>query len=313
MKLKSFLRSFIFLIPLILVFSKAIAEPTFVQSKLIDDQFYLGLNFNNDGTKMYTVNAGASDAVIEHILTTPYDISTAIVNNTFGVSRGGDTQATQVVFNNDGTKMFIVNHAGNKSVDEYLLSTAFDVSTATFESEISINGQEKRANSIAFNNDGTRMVVAGVGNNSQVRIHEYSLSTGFDLSSTVTHLNTEDLISFQNHIDGVTFNYDGTKMYTINGAEDLMSQFKLTTPYDVSTLSLEGTYTVSSVSVSSREVVFSNDGSKMFIIDDDDKVHEFNLSCNWSVIDGACEDPITTSDGGKDCLLYTSPSPRDIR
>ena len=48
------------------------------------------------------------DAVIEHILTTPYDISTATVNNTFGVSRGGDTQASQVVFNNDGTKMFIV-------------------------------------------------------------------------------------------------------------------------------------------------------------------------------------------------------------
>ena len=62
---------------------KSIAEPTFVQSKLIDDQFYLGLNFNNDGTKMYTVSAtGTSDAVIEHILTTPYDISTATVNNT---------------------------------------------------------------------------------------------------------------------------------------------------------------------------------------------------------------------------------------
>ena len=30
----------------------------------------------------------------------------------------------------------------------------------------------------------------------------------------------------------------------------------------------------------------------MFIIDDNnDKVHEFNLSCNWSVIDGACDDP----------------------
>ena len=288
-----------------------------MQSKSLDNAFYLGLNFNNDGTKMYTVNGGGgtSDAVIEYILTTPYDISTAIVNNTKGVSRGGDTQATQVVFNNDGTKMFIVNHAGRKSVDEYLLSTAFDVSTATFDSEISIAGQEKRANSIAFNNDGTRMFVAGVGNNSQVRIHEYSLSTGFDLSSTVTHLNTEDLISFQSHIDGVTFNYDGTKMYTITSmakdgdpaaAQDLMYQFKLTTPYDVSTLSLEGTYTVSSVSVSSREVVFSNDGSKMFIIDDkpddNNNVHEFNLSCNWSIIDGACEDPITTTDEGKDIL-----------
>ena len=30
----------------------------------------------------------------------------------------------------------------DKSVDEYLLSTAFDVSTATFDSEISIAGQE---------------------------------------------------------------------------------------------------------------------------------------------------------------------------
>ena len=39
--------------------------------------------------------------------------------------------------------MFIVNHAGNMSVDEYLLSTAFDVSTATFDNLISINGQEK--------------------------------------------------------------------------------------------------------------------------------------------------------------------------
>ena len=309
MKLKSCLRSFIFLIPLILVFSKAIAEPTFVQSKLIDNAFYLGLNFNNDGTKMYTVNGGGgtSDAVIEYILTTPYDISTAIVNNTKGVSRGGSTEATQVVFNNDGTKMFIVNHARPKrTVDYYSLSTAFDISTATFDDEFDISGQEVRANSIAFNNDGTRMIVAGAGNTSQHRIHEYSLSTGFDLSSTVTHLNTEDLSSTHDYIDGVIFNYNGTKLFTIRNetnADNHISQFKLTTPYDVSTLSLEGTFDVSSVSADSRELVFSNDGSKMFIIDDsNNKVHEFNLSCNWSVIDGACDDPITTSDGGKDIL-----------
>ncbi len=300
---------------LALFFSKAIAEPTFVQSKSIEASTYFGLTFNNDGTKMYTLRSELKvDAVIEHTLTTAYDISTATVNNTkvVHVSGGNDSHVpTQVVFNNDGTKMFIVNHAGRKTVDYWSLTTAFDVSTATFDGEYSLIGKEQRANSIAFNNDGTRMVIAGVGNNSQVRVHEFSLSTAFDLSSTVTHLNTEDLISFQNHIDGVTFNYDGTKMYTItlmnsdvpSLAQDLMYQFKLTTPYDVSTLSLEGTYTVSSVSGDSREVVFSNDGSKMFIIDDDnDKVHEFNLSCNWSVIDGACDDPITTSNEGKDIL-----------
>ena len=126
------------------------------------------------------------------------------------------------------------------------------------------------------------MIIAGAGNRSQHRIHEYSLCIGFDLSSTVTHLNTEDLSSTHNYIDGVTFNYNGTKMYTIRGIGDKVrnlhkiSQFKLTTPYDVSTLSVEGTIDVSSVSADSRELVFSNDGSKMFIIDDsNNKVHEF--------------------------------------
>lgn len=294
-----------------LFLTKAIAEPTFVQSKSIDtaDNYY-GLTFNNDGTKMYTLKSHrTTDAVIEHILTTAYDISTATVNNTKVVHLSGGNNShvpTQVVFNNDGTKMFIVNHAGRKTVDYWSLTTAFDVSTATFDGAYSLTGKEQRANSIAFNNDGTRMFIAGIGNLSQVRIHEISLDTAFDLSSGTTLLNSEDMNSFQSHIDGVTFNYDGTKMYTITrvtDAQDLMSQFKLTTPYDVSTLSLEGTYTVNSVSVGSTEVVFSNDGSKMFIIDDDnEKVHEFNLSCNWSVIDSACEDPITTTDEGKDIL-----------
>ena len=306
MKLKSCLRSFIFLISLILVFSKAIAEPTFVQSKSIAAATYYGLTFNNDGTKMYALkSANTNSVVIEFILSTAYDISTATENQTKNIYVDGSLIATQVVFNNDGTKMFIVNHGNQKEIDYWSLTTAFDISTATHDGAFSISGQEKRANSVAFNNDGTRMIVAGAGNMSQHRIHEYSLSTGFDLSSTVTHLNTEDLSSTHDYIDGVTFNYDGTKMYTIRGSEDdnNISQFKLTTPYDVSTLSLEGTFDVSSVSADSRELVFSNDGSKMFIIDDsNDKVHEFNLSCNWSVIDGACDDPITTSDGGKDIL-----------
>ena len=297
MKLKSCLKSFIFLIPLILVFSKSMAEPTFVQSKSISAATYYGFTFNNDGTKMYTLkSANTNSVVIEFILSTAYDISTATENQTKNIYVDGSLIATQVVFNNDGTKMFIVNHGNQKEIDYWSLTTAFDISTATHDGAFSISGQEARANSVAFNNDGTRMIVAGAGNMSQHRIHEYSLSTGFDLSSTVTHLNTEDLSSTHDYIDGVTFNYDGTKMYTIRGAEDdnNISQFKLTTPYDVSTLSLEGTFDVSSVSADSRELVFSNDGSKMFIIDDGlDKVHEFNLSCNWSVVDGACEDPVS--------------------
>ena len=166
---------------------------------------------------MYTVNGGggAQDAVIEYILTTPYDISTATVNNTKIVHRADPGHVnsivpTQVVFNNDGTKMFIANHTGS-NIEYWSLSTAFDISTATFNSVEDISSQEIRANSVAFNNDGTRMIVAGAGNTNQHRIHEYSLATPFEFSSGVTHLNTEDLSSSHSYIDGVTFKDDGTK------------------------------------------------------------------------------------------------------
>ncbi len=299
-----------------------LAEPTFVQSKSINDgqDGAFGLTFNNDGTKMYNTsseNHGAApqnDLLYEYVLTNAYDVSTATLNNTLvihntAIDGGGNAMVpTQVVFNNDGTKMFIANHSNNN--DDYInyfdLSTPFDISTATIDNRLSLDStgaDEKRLNSVAFNNDGTRLFAAGVNNILQDRIHEFTLDTPYDLSSGVTHVNTEDMSSYHDYIDGVTFKDDGTKMYTIDSETEQISQFKLTTPYDVSTLSLEGTFDVSSYDIAPREVAFSNDGSKMFFIGDtNDKVYEFNLSCNWSVIDGACDDPVDTSDGGKDIL-----------
>ena len=83
MKLKSCLKSFIFLIPLILFFSKAMAEPTLVRTKAVEaitSYFASALTFNNDGTKMYTSSmlaSGTDDKVYEYDLTTAYNISTA--------------------------------------------------------------------------------------------------------------------------------------------------------------------------------------------------------------------------------------------
>ena len=128
-----------------------------MQSKSLDAGFYLGLTFNNDGTKMYTVHSGRkTDGVVEYILTSAYDISTATKNTSKVVHRGGGNGShvpTQAVFNNDGTKMFIANHDGIRTIDYYSLSTAFDISTATFDNFFDISGQEIRANSFAFNND----------------------------------------------------------------------------------------------------------------------------------------------------------------
>ena len=74
------------------------------------------------------------------------------------VSDGNDDAMipTQVVFNNDGTIMFIANHSNN--ADDYInywdLSTPFDISTATLDNRLSLDSTgivEQRLNSIAFN------------------------------------------------------------------------------------------------------------------------------------------------------------------
>ena len=75
--------------------------------------------------------------------------------------------------------MFVVGSAGD-DVNEYALTTGFDVSTASFVDSFSVTAQETLPQGIAFNNDGTKMfVIGGAGDD----VNEYALTTGFDVST----------------------------------------------------------------------------------------------------------------------------------
>ncbi|MDP6250187.1 MAG: hypothetical protein QGH26_05180, partial [Candidatus Pacebacteria bacterium] len=74
--------------------------------------------------------------------------------------RGNMANPTGLAFNTDGTKMFVLGYTGDE-VNEYTLSTGFDVSTADFVdgfSVRSVNGVTKAAMpyGLAFNTDGTK-------------------------------------------------------------------------------------------------------------------------------------------------------------
>ncbi len=311
---------------LALFFSKAIAEPTLVRSKAVEQVTIatgyqtMALTFNNDGTKMYTSSMKAvtpkstakDDKVYEYVLTTAYNISTATLRTSLDVGQytGSTTHihgAMQVVFNNDGTKMFIADH--HKTIIEWTLTTPYDIDTASTTYNAgqgySTNANQKRPSSVAFNNDGTKMYVTGNHQSGNPQsIHEYTLDNPFVITSGVTHVQEVQPDPQPDYIDGIVFNYDGTKMYITSHADNKIKQYKLTTAFSIATLSLEGTLDLSNYSGlgNGRETAFNSDGSKMFVIDQDAEVYEFDLTCNWSVIDGACDDPITTTDEGKDIL-----------
>ena len=129
-----------------------------------------GIAFNTTGTKMFIVGING-DSVYEYSLSIGFDVSTASYVTSFSVA-AQETSPQDVAFNTDGTKMFVVGKTG-QDVNEYTLSTGFDVSTAVFVDSFSVSAQETAPNGIAFNTTGTKMFVVGQTGDD---VNEYALN-----------------------------------------------------------------------------------------------------------------------------------------
>ena len=68
---------------------------------------------------------------------------------------------TGLAFNPDGTKLYVVG-TEDDAVDEWALSTPYDVSTGVYTDTLVISAQENIPNGIAFNAAGTTLYVVGI-------------------------------------------------------------------------------------------------------------------------------------------------------
>jgi len=117
-----------------------------------------------------TVN---SDAILS-ISTGEFDLSSSSYKIiSFDVS-GQDNSPTGLVFNNDGSKMYVTGFASD-SVHQYTLSTPFDLSTTSYDSiSFGVSGETGTPQGLAFNNDGTKMYVTGTASDS---VYQYTSPT----------------------------------------------------------------------------------------------------------------------------------------
>ena len=245
------------------------------------DTLPVGLAFNTDGTSMFMLGLN-NDTVYQYTLSTGFDVSTAsYASKSFSVS-SQESNPTGLAFNTDGTSMFIVGSA-NDTVFQYTLSTAFDVSTASYASKsFSVASQENNPQALAFNTDGTSMLILGTASDT---VYQYTLSTGFDVS-TASYANKSFSVASQDTgPTGLAFNTDGTSMFIVGFVNDTVFQYTLSTGFDVSTAS----YANKSFSVSSHEdnplaLTFNTDGTSMFIVGTaSDTVFQYNLASAYSL------------------------------
>ncbi len=271
---------------------KAIAAPTFVDSYSVESQEEepRGLTFNNDGTKMY-VTGWDGDDINTYNLSTAWDVSTASFASSKSVS-AQTNDPRDINFNTDGTKMFLLDKQ-NDEVHEYTLSTAFDVSTISIVDNFDISSEENLSNGLEFSTDGTKMYMVGSTGDD---INEYTLSTAFDIStaSFVHSFNFVATSSEERAMD-MTFNHDGTKMYITGWDENGLHEYKLSTAWNVSTASFVDTFDITAQDEGPSALVFSPDGSKLFVLGATDLVvDEFKLTCSYGIM--TCQDPTSDKD-----------------
>jgi hypothetical protein len=260
-----------------------------------------GIFFKSDGTKMYVVGATGDD-VNEYNLSTAWNVSTSTYVQNFSVA-SQDTGPTDVFFKDDGTKMYIVGSVAG-AVYEYSLSTAWNISTASYVQVFSVSSQETSPNGIFFKSDGTKMyVIGGTGDD----VNEYTLSTPWNIS-TSSYVQVFSVASQESNPQGIFFKPDGTKMYIVGIVGDAVNEYTLSTAWDISTASYIQNFSVASQELSPQSLFFKDDGTKMYIVGvGNDTVYQYSTVANTQTLDLSTGTTFSLTPSGATTVSFTNP------
>lgn len=220
-----------------------------------------GVQFSGNGLRMYTVGTG-SDVVNEFSLTSAFDITTASFITSLDIS-SKDSFSRGLYINSAGTDLFVIGQSTDR-VYHWVLSTGFDLSTASFNTSLLLTSPVGNPHEVTFNPSGTKMFILDY---SDAAVYQYSLSTGFDLSTASYDSGTYlDVSSQDSGGAALCFNTSGTKMFFIGGNSDTVFQYSLSNPFDLSTATYDSvSFDLSTQDTAPSGITFNADGTKMFI------------------------------------------------
>ena len=231
-----FIKQVIIILFFLLPASSSFSNMTFKQKAEVHDYdtegtsgLVAGIEFNNDGTKMFISYAQKFDGSSIHFinqynLTIPYDVSTKVYagDSKRCVLTGTDGNTIyDLDISSDGMRLFVVSrrvHATDKDGDKvygFDLTSPYDISTCSLASET----------------ENLDNAVLTIGSNAGD--FGYTTNEGGNLNNLEKH-----------RLQSVEINNNGSKLFllfmdsaseTVNGR---LYEFDLSTPYDVSTLSI---------------------------------------------------------------------------
>ena len=222
--------------------------------------------FKPDGTSMYAMNS-TDDALDQYNLSTAWDITSSSYSQSFSYATQ-DNNAGGIFFKPDGTKMYIAGWTTDK-VYEYNLSTAWDISTASYVQDVSIRPDITNSNptGVFFTPDGLSMIVNIITND---LICKYTLSTAWDIS-TASYTNVSlDVTAVAIDPYQIAFKPDGTKMFVVSPTTDGVFQYSTVLNTDTLDLSTGGVFNYTptaskTLKVSNPAATGTNSGATLLV------------------------------------------------
>jgi len=266
-------------------------------------------DFASDGTKIFVHGRAGSnlDHVYLYPLSTAYDPTTVVNSGVQNIDVSGEsidgsgTTASEdgyaLKVGKTGTRLYVIDRAGDK-VFQWNMSTANDLSTASYGTSFSISTQTDNPAGIDFKPDGTKMYIHGQDDRT---VYEYNLSTAWEVNTATYSQNRSfatagaggDQSSSTNLVAtgrGIAFNNDGTRIYIVCNANNVVFRFNLSTAYNITTAvynkyETDGSTLIGYIALGSathNDIKWNPDGSKMYVgASSADRVRYYNTPAIW--------------------------------
>lgn len=274
---------------------KDVSAASFVQSFGVgsQDSAPTGLAWNNDGTKFY-ISGAANETIYEYSLSSAFDISTASYSQNFSV----DTEVQSLAglaWNGDGTKLYAVDN-GTEDLYSYTLSTAFDISTASYSQNLYVGSETISVNSMAWNDDGTKLFITGYDET----VYEYAVSTAYDIS-TASFTQQNGVAGAVVNPYSLAWNSDGTRLYIVGNSDDELHEYEVSTGYDISDLTFLHDRGLSGEDSDPYGLALNSDDSKIYITgNSNESVFEYDFPSAYdAAVDESNAQFVTLNDDTK--------------
>jgi sugar lactone lactonase YvrE len=172
-----------------------------------------GITLAHDGNTLFLLEEPGG--VFEYDLSITWDISTASFTQSLDVS-GRLADASDIVFAESGSKMFLSDH-GDNPVEQYSLSTAYDISTATHEKEYTTTAYQS-VTGLAWDDTGDNLYL--IGNNMIPNVIRLSADSQYDISN----LTQEETVGVANGFD-ISWSGDGSSFFFPTGQNQTVIEY----------------------------------------------------------------------------------------